>query len=193
MRFGERLRVCPGGSHVDDTEAVVVNLDPGLAFGTGTHATTALCLEWLDGLELSGKSLLDFGCGSGVLAIAGLKLGCSFAAGTDIDPQAISASRENARRNGVGDRLATFRDAGDITDQFDVVVANILAAPLVELAEPISARVKSGCSLALSGILSGQVGDVLEAYSPWISFEEAAIREQDGQAWARLTGRKAEG
>lgn len=193
MQFGERLWVCPSGSRLDDPAAIVVHLDPGLAFGTGTHATTALCLEWLDGLVLAGKSLLDVGCGSGVLAIAGLKLGGAFAVGTDIDPQAISASRENAHRNGVGDRLSTFQDASDVDGQFDVVVANILAAPLIEFAEPISARVKSGCSLALSGILSGQVGDVLDAYGPWISFDEPAFREQGGQAWARLSGRRTEG
>ena len=190
MRFGGRLWICPGDTSVDDERAVIVRLDPGLAFGSGTHATTALCLEWLDGLELGNKSLLDFGCGSGVLAIAALRLGCARAVATDIDPQAILATRENAAANEVADRLATSLDAESISGQFDVVVANILALPLAELAESIAARVRTGCPLALSGILSEQVGEVLEAYSPWIEFDEPVEREQGGQTWVRLSGRR---
>ena len=193
MRFGERLWICPGDASVKDDDATIVRLDPGLAFGTGTHATTALCLEWLDGLQLDGKTMLDYGCGSGVLAIAALKLGCHHAVAMDIDPQAVTASEDNAARNGVADMLTTLPGPGDIEGQFDVVVANILAAPLIDLAEPISCCVKSGCSLALSGILSEQVGEVLSAYSPWISFDEPAVREQGGQAWVRLSGRRTEG
>ena len=193
MQFGERVWICPGDATVDDEDAVIVRLDPGLAFGTGTHATTALCLEWLDGLQLEGKSMLDYGCGSGVLAIAGLKLGCSDAAGLDIDRQAIQATLDNAAQNGVADRITATQDPGEVTGQFDVVVANILAAPLIELAGSIAGHVKSGCLLALSGILSEQVGDVLEAYRPWISFDEPLEREQGGQTWARLTGRRTEG
>ena len=193
MQFGERVWICPGDSVVDDTNAVVVRLDPGLAFGTGTHATTALCLEWLDGLSLDGKSMLDYGCGSGVLAIAALKLGCDRAVATDIDPQAISATNDNATHNDVQDKLTATLGADDISGDFDVVIANILAAPLVELADSIAGRVKSGCLLALSGILSEQVGEVLEAYAPWIEFDEPVKREQGGQIWARLTGRRTEG
>ena len=193
MRFGNRLWICPGDSRIDDEDAVIVRLDPGLAFGTGTHATTALCLEWLDGLALDGRTLLDYGCGSGVLAIAGLKLGCAEAVATDIDHQAIAATRDNAAANGVGDRLAIRLDADAIDGQFDVVVANILASPLIELAGSISARVRSGCPLALSGILSGQVGEVLEAYRPWIEFDESVEREQGGQTWVRLSGRRTGG
>ena len=193
MKFGERVWICPGDASVDDSSAVVVRLDPGLAFGTGTHATTALCLEWLDGLQLEGKTMLDYGCGSGVLAIAGLKLGCRSAVGLDIDRQAIQATLENASRNGVAGRLAVTQEPQEISSQYDVVVANILAAPLIELAGSIAGRVKSGCLLALSGILSEQVGNVLETYRPWIDFDEPVEREHGGQTWARLSGRRTEG
>ena len=193
MRFGERLWICPGDTAADDDDAVVVRLDPGLAFGTGTHATTALCLEWLDGINLDGAAMLDYGCGSGVLAIAALKLGAATATGVDIDSQAITASLANAEANGVAERLETAIDAGTIQRRFDVVVANILAAPLVELANSIAGYVNCGCSLALSGILSEQVDDVLTAYSPWIEFDEPRFREQGGQTWAMLTGRRIEG
>jgi len=193
MQFGARLWICPGDTSVDDEDAIVVRLDPGLAFGTGTHATTALCLDWLDNLQLQGSTMLDYGCGSGVLAIAALKLGCKSALAMDIDPQAITATRSNAIHNEVEDQLTAAISADDIEGQFDIVVANILAGPLTELAEPIACHVNSGCVLALSGILSEQVDEVLTAYSPWIEFDEPVCREQDGQSWARLTGRRIEG
>jgi ribosomal protein L11 methyltransferase len=193
MQFGERLWVLPGESTVSDEAAVVVRLDPGLAFGTGTHATTALCLEWLDSLSLQGKTMLDYGCGSGVLAIAALKLGCRNAVAMDIDSQAVSATQLNAARNDVDARLSVIAHAADITGEFDVVVANILAGTLIELAEQISGHVNCGCLLALSGILSEQVGEVLTAYRPWIEFDEAIEMEHGGQTWARLTGRRIEG
>lgn len=192
MRFGSRLWICPGDSSPDHEDAVIVRLDPGLAFGTGTHATTSLCLEWLDGLELRGAAILDFGCGSGILAIAALKLGCESATGLDIDPQAISATLANAKRNGVDDRL-TATLGTDLADcRFDVVVANILAGPLVDLATKISAYLGSGCLLALSGILCEQVEDVQAAYRHWIEFDMPVYREQGGQSWALLTGRRNE-
>ena len=193
MQFGKRLWVLPGESTVGDADAVVVKLDPGLAFGTGTHATTALCLEWLDGLALQNKTMLDYGCGSGVLAIAALKLGCSNAVAMDIDLQAVTATKLNAKRNGVDELLSVTMHADTITGEFDIVVANILAGPLIELAGQIAAHVKSGCLLALSGILSEQVGEVLTAYRPWIEFDDAIELEQGGQIWARLTGRRIEG
>ena len=193
MRFGARLWICPGDSSVDDEDAIVVRLDPGLAFGTGTHATTALCLDWLDELPLQGSTALDYGCGSGVLAIAALKLGCKHALAMDIDPQAITATRSNAIQNGVQDRLTVTVSPDDVEGQFDIVVANILAGPLMELAAAIAAHVKSGCVLALSGILSEQVDEVLMAYGPWIEFDEPVYRDQGGQSWARLTGRRIEG
>ena len=192
MKFASRLWICPGDSEVDDKDAVIVRLDPGLAFGTGTHPTTALCLEWLDGLDLKGGSVLDYGCGSGVLAIAALLLGSDRAVATDIDDQAVRATIDNALRNEVRDRMTVSNHPGGVAGEFDVVVANILAGPLVELAESIAGHVKGGCLLALSGILSEQVDEVLNAYRPWIEFEEPEFREQSGQIWARLNGRKAE-
>jgi len=192
MLFGEHLWICPGDSSVDDEGAVVVRLDPGLAFGTGTHATTALCLDWLDSLSLPDSTILDYGCGSGVLAIAALKLGCASASAMDIDPQAVTATRANARRNGVDQQLTVTDTASDIDGQFDVVIANILAAPLIALAESIASHVKGGCLLALSGILSEQVEEVLGAYRSWIKFGEPVYREQGGQSWTRLAGRRVE-
>ena len=198
MRFGERLWICPGDNEVDDQHAVVVRLDPGLAFGTGTHATTALCLEWLDHLSLDnsslcGKTVLDYGCGSGVLAIAAVLLGCKSATAMDIDPQAVTATRSNAANNNVAERITVVGSDDAVAGQFDVVVANILAGPIIELAELISARARPGCLLALSGILSEQVDDVITAYNPGFEFDVPALREQGGQTWARLTGRRIEG
>jgi ribosomal protein L11 methyltransferase len=193
MRFGSRLWICPADSKPDRPDAVIVRLDPGLAFGTGTHATTAMCLEWLDTIDLQGRTLLDYGCGSGVLAIAALKLGSGRAHAMDIDVQAVTATLGNALQNGVEDRLTVSAAEQDIHGQFDVVVANILAGPLVELAASISDRVKSGGQLALSGILSEQATEVLHAYAPWVDFDQPVLRQQDGQTWVRLTGRKRQG
>ena len=193
MRFGERLWICPGNSSVDDRQAVIVRLDPGLAFGTGTHATTALCLEWLDGLSLRGKTVLDYGCGSGVLAIASVLLGGDAVTAMDIDPQAVTATRSNADINGVAERVTVLGPDDAIAGRFDVVVANILAGPIIELAESISEKVSNGCLLTLSGILSEQVNDVIAAYQSWIEFDAPALREQGGQTWVRLTGRRIEG
>ena len=190
MCFGERLWVCPTGSNPGDAGAVIVHLDPGLAFGTGTHATTAMCLEWLDNLELDGRKMLDYGCGSGVLAIAALKLGCSRAHAMDIDVQAVTATRQNAAHNKVDDRLTVTAGADTIDGTFDVVIANILAGPLAELAEAISSHVAPEGLLALSGILDDQVDNVRDAYAPWLSFDEPEFRVQSGQTWTRLTGRK---
>ncbi len=131
--------ICPSWRDVPDENAVNVMLDPGLAFGTGTHPTTSLCLQWLDSLDLTGKTVIDFGCGSGILAIAALKLGAAKAIGIDIDPQAIQASRDNAERNGVSDRLELYLPKDQPEEmKADVVVANILAGPLRELAPLIS-------------------------------------------------------
>ena len=188
MRFGQRLWIAPGDSVVEQDDAVIVRLDPGLAFGTGTHPTTAMCLEWLDGLELQAKNVLDYGCGSGVLAIAALKLGCHAVSAMDIDPQALIATTENATNNGVAEKLAVMGAADDIEGKFDVVVANILAGPLVEFAESITSTLRSHGILALSGVLCEQAQDVMKAYEPWIEFEEPVFREQDGQTWSRLTG-----
>ncbi|MCO6524929.1 MAG: 50S ribosomal protein L11 methyltransferase, partial [Candidatus Schmidhempelia sp.] len=165
IKFGERLWICPSWRDIPDPNAVNVMLDPGLAFGTGTHPTTALCLSWLDSLDLVGKTVIDYGCGSGILAIAALKLGAKTAIGIDIDPQALQASLDNAKRNGVDDKLALYQPnelTADITA--DIVVANILAGPLKELAPQISARVKANGLLGLSCILASQSKTVCEAY-----------------------------
>ncbi len=190
MRFGKRLWICPGDSTAPPG-AVIVRLDPGLAFGTGTHPTTALCLDWLDGLNLAGRSLLDYGCGSGVLAIAGLKLGCRSATGMDIDSQAVTATRQNARRNGVSGALRVVGSDNEIDGSFDVVVANILAGPLVDHARSVITRLSSGGELALSGILCGQVDKIQAAYAPWIDFDTPAFRSQGDQCWARLSGKRS--
>jgi ribosomal protein L11 methyltransferase len=184
IRFGERLWVSPEGFTVDADDAVVVRLDPGLAFGTGTHETTALCLEWLDQIDIADKTLLDFGCGSGILAIAGLKLGAKSAAAFDIDLQAITATRQNARSNEVDDRLVTTAQIDQLGDQFDFVVANILAGTLVDHAEFICDHLRSGGGLALSGILADQVTDVTAAYRHCIAFTAPDYRDN----WARLSG-----
>lgn len=185
MRFGQRLWICPSWREVPEPQAVNVMLDPGLAFGTGTHPTTALCLEWLDGLDLVGKTVVDFGCGSGILAIAALKLGAARAVGIDIDPQAITASRDNAERNGVSDRLELYLPKDQPQDLLgDVVVANILAGPLRELAPLISVLPKSGGHLGLSGILESQAESVADAYREKFVLAPIAEREE----WCRITG-----
>jgi ribosomal protein L11 methyltransferase len=188
MRFGSRLWVCPGSAALPEKGAVVIRLDPGLAFGTGTHATTALCLEWLDALSLQGMTVLDYGCGSGILAVAALKLGCSAATAIDNDSQAVMATRQNALKNAVADRLHVQHSAQPVEGTFDVVVANILAGPLMELAEQIAALLSKSGILALSGVLSEQAVAVMAAYEPWIDFAPAVFREQDGQIWSRLSG-----
>lgn len=188
MQFGERLWVCPCGTAPPDPAAVVVELDPGLAFGTGTHPTTALCLDWLDSLPLEGCTVIDYGAGSGILAIAALKLGAERALAYDIDPQAVIATRENAKANGVGERIdITIRQA-DLVEPADVVIANILAGPLIELATQILDLTITGGRLALSGILSEQVPEVSSAYASGLRLDPPVFRDQDGQTWARLTG-----
>ncbi|ACO76944.1 ribosomal protein L11 methyltransferase [Azotobacter vinelandii CA] len=185
MRFGRRLWIVPSWHQAPEPGAVNLLLDPGLAFGTGTHPTTALCLEWLDGQELAGRSLLDFGCGSGILAIAALLLGAERAVGTDIDPQALQASRDNALRNGIDPARFPLHLPADLPRQpADVVVANILAGPLVQLAPQLASLVRPGGRLALSGILAEQAGEVRAAYEG--AFVLAPTTEKDG--WVRIDG-----
>jgi ribosomal protein L11 methyltransferase len=201
MRFGRRLWVCPGGqrppasasadrpSEATEDAPVLIELDPGLAFGTGTHATTAMCLEWLEsGADtwLEGAELVDYGCGSGILAIAAVRLGARRALGMDIDPQALLATRENAARNGIADRIETTDDRACGGAIVDVLVANILAGPLIGLAPSLAERVRPGGQLAVSGLLLEQVDAVAAAYRPWFDLELAATRED----WALLTGRR---
>ncbi|WP_434525834.1 50S ribosomal protein L11 methyltransferase [Photorhabdus asymbiotica] len=187
MRFGNRLWVCPSWREVPDPDAVNVMLDPGLAFGTGTHPTTSLCLQWLDSLDLTGKTIIDFGCGSGILAIAALKLGAAHAIGIDIDPQAIQASRDNAERNGVIERLTLYLAKDQPNDlESDVVIANILAGPLRELAPVIGALPKPGGLLGLSGILASQAESVIQAYTDKFVIDPVAEQEE----WCRISGVK---
>ncbi|HHP5494209.1 TPA: 50S ribosomal protein L11 methyltransferase [Aeromonas veronii] len=187
MQFGKRLWICPSWRDVPNPDAVNVMLDPGLAFGTGTHPTTALCLQWLDGLDLTGKTVVDFGCGSGILGIAALKLGAARVIGIDIDPQAIQASRDNAARNGVADQIELYLPADQPQDvEADVVVANILAGPLRELAPLIAGHGKAGSLMALSGVLESQAPELETIYGQWFEMDPTAVKEE----WCRLSGRK---
>ena len=192
MRFGARTFIVPWNHALPDEanapDAAVVRLDPGLAFGSGTHPTTALCLRWLDDLaargELRGEPVLDFGCGSGILALAALKLGAERAIGVDNDPQALLASRDNAQRNDVGERLAVYLPEDEPAAQYPFVVANILASALDALAETLAARVAPGGRIALSGILHGQEGELLQRYAAWF---DALAATRDGD-WMRIDG-----
>lgn len=187
MRFGQRLWIVPSWHAAPEPEAVNLLLDPGLAFGTGTHPTTALCLEWLDGQDLHDCTVIDFGCGSGILAIAALLLGAPQAIGTDIDPQALEASRDNAGRNGIDPaRFPVYLPADMPQQPAEVVVANILAGPLVSLAPQITALVKAGGRLALSGILAEQAEEVRAAYADAFDLDPTAIKD----GWVRISGVK---
>ncbi len=173
--------VVPSWTEPPDPAALNLRLDPGLAFGTGSHPTTRLCLEWLRAALRGGESVLDYGCGSGILAIAAAKLGAGRVVGVDVDPQAVDASRANAARNQV---VATFGGPDTLgPGRFDVVVANILANPLRLLAPALAARVAPAGRIALSGILDGQAHEVAAAYAPW--FTLAASRASEG--WVLLT------
>jgi ribosomal protein L11 methyltransferase len=192
MRFGRRVWIYPWNIEPPDdaVDSVIVRLDPGLAFGTGTHPTTALCLEWLDAADLAGKTVIDYGCGSGVLALAALKLGAARVIGVDNDAQALAASRDNAQRNGIAEKLDLYLPQHFSQMHVDVLLANILAGPLAELAPVFARSLKEGGGLALSGILCGQQDELVARYSEWFEGLEVAMRED----WVRVTGkRRAEG
>jgi ribosomal protein L11 methyltransferase len=186
MAFGERLWVVPTNVEPPEPDAINLRLDPGLAFGTGTHATTALCLRWLDGLPLPGKRVIDYGCGSGILAVASLLLGAERCIGVDNDPQALLASRENAERNGVAERLQVFSPEALQAEPADVVVANILAGILIELAPVLAGLTRPGGVIGLSGLIERQIDEVAAAFEPW--FELDSPRLDDG--WVLLAGRR---
>lgn len=181
MRFGARLWVCPQGQAPDDPRAVVIDLDPGLAFGTGTHETTALCLTWLECTELFGLEVIDYGCGSGILAIAALKLGAHSAIGVDLDPQALIATRDNAARNGV-EVEALLPEAA--LPPCDLLLANILAEPLIALAPRFASLVRPRGGVLLSGILGSQADAVASAFAPWFDMRTFASRNH----WVCLEG-----
>lgn len=185
MCFGDRLWVVPSWTPAPNPNAINLLLDPGLAFGTGTHQTTALCLEWLDGLDLQDAIVVDYGCGSGILAVAALLLGAREAWCVDLDPQALLATRDNAERNGVSDRVKVFMPEDMPAIKADVVVANILAGPLAQLASTLTGFLKPTGQLALSGIITSQVDELVSAYSPWLALDTLAIKDED---WCRLSG-----
>lgn len=185
IRVSERLWIVPSWHAAPDPEALVLVLDPGMAFGTGSHPTTRLCLEWIERTVTPGVSVLDYGCGSGILAIAAAKLGAGEVLGVDIDPQAVTAARNNADINAVSARFAD--SAVSLEGSFDVVVANILANPLKALAPAICSHVRPGGALALSGILVEQAEELIALYAPYIQLVVADTRE----GWVCLAGRKA--
>ena len=194
MRFGARTWIVPWNHELPDevtADAAIIRLDPGLAFGSGTHPTTALCLQWLDALAsenaLQGRDVLDFGCGSGILALAALKLGAAHAVGVDNDPQALIATADNAQRNGLD--IAVYMPQDEPLRTYPVVVANILATALDALAETLAARVATGGRLAMSGILAGQEDELLERYATW--FDDLRVTRQDD--WVRIDGTRIEG
>jgi ribosomal protein L11 methyltransferase len=191
MRFGERLWICPSHATVNEANAAVVRLDPGLAFGTGTHPTTRLCLEYLDARTTSTTPLvIDYGCGSGVLAIAALRLGAAHAVAYDIDPQALTATLDNALANDVAQSLTLASDAPAPPLAADLLLANILSGPLCELAPRLAALLKPDGELVLAGLLEEQAAEVIEAYRPWLTLH----RWRSLEGWACLAGRrKAQG
>jgi ribosomal protein L11 methyltransferase len=188
MCFGERLWVAPHHSHVHTPNAVIVRLDPGLAFGTGTHATTAMCLAWLDQNAKEGQVAIDYGCGSGVLAVAAVKLGARAAYAYDIDPQALTATRDNAAANDVADRVHVVETDAALPAGADILLANILCGPLCELAPRFAALTRPGGRIVLAGLLATQAEEVTQAHAPWFHIEPFATRD----GWTALTGTRAD-
>jgi len=189
IQVGDRLWVCPSWKEAPNPNATNLQLDPGLAFGTGTHPTTFMCLEWLDQNAVDGQTVIDYGCGSGILGVAALLLGAEKAYGIDNDPQALVATRENTNRNGLPAESFDVFYPGKIGDvKADLMLANILAGPLIDLAPTISALVKDQGKLVLSGILSHQADDVKAAYAPWFNFDP--IKQKD--EWVCLSATKVQ-
>ena len=184
LSFGQRLWIVPDGFETPEPDAINLRIDPGLAFGTGTHPTTALCLEWLDAHDLNGLHIIDYGCGSGVLAIAALLLGARMACCVDNDPQAIQATRDNALKNAVNDRLRAFLTHEASCQPADIVLANILAGPLQQLAPALAGLTRPGGQLVLSGILANQTAELTNVYEHWFDMRPPVIRDD----WVRLEG-----
>ena len=191
MQFGEKLWICPSWQEPPDPTATNIMLDPGLAFGSGSHATTALCLQWLATQDLQGKDIVDYGCGSGILAIAAALLDAQSVQGVDNDPQAVLATNDNCERNGllqgrVGTFLPEEYDSISTPESVDILLANILAAPLLSLASKFASLVKPHGSIVLSGLLAEQADAITEVYSEWFEMSAAVQRED----WIRLSGIK---
>ena len=186
IRVTDRMWIVPSWHEAPDGEAINIELDPGMAFGTGSHPTTRLCLEWLCEVVTPGATVLDYGCGSGILGIAAVRLGASDVLGIDIDEKAVEAARDNALRNRVDMRLQ--HSGQPLGEQFDLVVANILTNPLKVLAPLLVARVAPGGRIALSGVLEEQADDVIAAYAPHVALRIGATHE----GWARLEGKRPE-
>ena len=186
MKFADKLWVCPTDQEQIEPDTVCLTLDPGLAFGTGTHPTTALCLEWLASHDLTGKTVIDYGCGSGILAVAAVLLGAKIAHAVDIDPQALTATQSNALKNAVQDKIISYLPEQFVPFQADIVLANILALPLINMSAQICDLVVSDGQLVLSGILHEQAESVICAYQKNIAFNP--LVQQDD--WIRLDGIK---
>lgn len=186
MQFGNRLWVCPKHLQPPQPDAVNLMLDPGLAFGTGTHPTTSLCLQWLNDTELKNKNILDYGCGSGVLGIAALLLNARHCDAVDIDPQALESTIDNARANHVLEKINVLAVEQMNPQQYDIVIANILAGPLIELSTQLSQYTKTGGHIVLSGILESQASEILNAYQQWFILDPVVTENE----WIRITGTK---
>ena len=184
MCFGRKLWVAPHHANVHTQGAVIVRLDPGLAFGTGTHATTAMCLAWLDEHAGEGQVAIDYGCGSGVLAVAAAKLGTRSAYAYDIDPQALTATRDNSAANDVSQAVHVVDTDADLPGGVDLLMANILCGPLCELAPRFAALIRPGGRIVLAGLLATQAQEVRDAHAPWFDIEPFATRE----GWTALSG-----
>lgn len=189
LQCGKRLWICPSWRQPPQPDAVNLLLDPGLAFGTGTHPTTFLCLQWLDQLDLGDKLVLDYGCGSGILGIAALLLGAARVVAVDNDPQALAATLENARRNQLEEARISVFLPDQVPDSLvaDITIANILAEPLMVLAPTLASHTRAGGALALSGILEAQTGQLRASYQPW--FALPGLERRDG--WACLSGKRS--
>jgi ribosomal protein L11 methyltransferase len=186
LQFGQRLWICPSWLNPPNPQAINILMDPGLAFGTGTHASTALCLEWLEAKDLHRKTGIDYGCGSGILAIAALKLGAHSMCAVDIDPQARLSTGNNAEKNFVASSLSICEPENLPPAEVDFLIANILASPLIRLSSKFSQLVKPGGYLVLAGILNSQANDVMDAYLPWFTFTTPTRRQE----WIRLEGQR---
>lgn len=187
LQFGSRLWVCPSWKPVPDPMAVNLMLDPGLAFGTGSHPTTALCLQWIAEQDWQGKTVIDYGCGSGILAIGTILMGAERVLGVDNDTQALTATKDNAQRNGIAAQaIPVFLPEDTPQEAVDVMLANILAGPLIEMAAHLAELTKVRGLITLSGILEHQADAVVEAYSPWFDMHTVVSKDE----WVRIDGIK---